>query len=113
MYVLYIAVLQRYIPPLAACDTLRILPVLWTTLYQHIAANNGRRDNGVYSTWVRRGQYGFDTAANTQTDPLGGSTGLGAESDIYVYDCPDDTGRTVCGVDVKTFFIMVAFFTFF
>ena len=30
-------------------------------------------------------QQGLDTAAYTQTDPVGGSTGLGPESDIY--DC--------------------------
>ena len=31
---------------------------------------------------TQQGQHGFDTAAHTQTDPLGGSTGPGAESDI-------------------------------
>ena len=41
--------------------------------------------NGAYSEWFNRKHHGFDTAAYTQTDPPGGSTGAVEESDNH--DC--------------------------
>jgi len=42
------------------------------------------RNKCILKVATHRGQHGFDTAAYSLTDPPGGSTGPGAESDISV-----------------------------
>ena len=61
-----------------------VFPVLWVILCLHRTATKAYTvTKGENSKWLNRGQHGCDTAANTQTDPPKGSTGPGAESDMY------------------------------
>jgi len=59
-----------------------LLLVLWMTSCLNVTVCKRRRENGVYSKWL---SHGINIAAYSQTDPPGGNTGHGAESDIY--DC--------------------------
>jgi len=56
------------------------------TVVVHIVARNRRRDNGVYSTRVNRGQHGFDTSAHTQTDAPWAVAGTRGRSLLF-FDC--------------------------
>ena len=68
-----------------------VLPVLWMTSCLQIMARNRRRtSDSIGSSMVLSL---FIAVAYTQTDPLEGSTGPGAESDIY--DCPVTTVAVV------------------
>jgi len=53
-----------------------VVPVIWMAPCLHIKDKNNRREKNVCSKWHNRGQHGFDTAAYSQTDPPGDSSGV-------------------------------------